>query len=289
MEKTKKRESFFENGRFVSWTNRAFRFRKIKNKRMNNSSTAKKFRIWIFQLFFLCAISLFSEPSPYILATQPKAGTNLMVALLNMIHGDRPINLFCHYEPEFRPEMISDYWQKGGIPIIHLFNPKFTCHFLLNNHTDFKIIIITRDIRDAYVSYAHYICKDASVAEEEKIDRAFQDPGYHEMSQQLCSFFNYPQFYIVRFEDLVGPKGGGNKERQTEEIFNLAAYINVPISREQASVYGDRLFGHMQSTTFRQGQIGSWKKALNLKQKSWIKVNFGATLICLGYESDLNW
>lgn len=247
------------------------------------------FCIRMLQLFFLYTASLFAAPSPYILVTQPKAGTNLMSTLLNMIHEEREPYLFCHYDSKFRPKMIVDWWQKGGMPILHLFSPQFTYNYLLNSHPNFKLILIVRDIRDAYVSYAHFICKDPALSEEEMINRAFQDSGYFAMSGFLCHFFNHPRFYVVRFEDLVGPEGGGSKEKQTEAIFNLAAFIDSPISREQASAYGGMLFGNRQSATFRQGQIGSWKQALNLEQKQWLKAHFGRTLICLGYEKDLNW
>ncbi len=244
---------------------------------------------WVLAFGLLSSSSVFAMPDPYILATHPKGGTNLLMKALNMIHGYRSPSLFGHYEQSFHPEMINECWLGGGMPIVHLFLPNFTYSYFLREHLDFKIIAIIRDLRDAYVSYAHWIY-NSDISEEEKIDRIFEDIGYFEMSKGLSVFINDCRFYIVRFEDLIGPKGGGDKEKQTKTIYELANYIGMPISEMQASLYGDQLFGDSsRRRTFRNGQIGSWKKAFNESQKKWFKEHFGDELIRLGYEHDYEW
>jgi hypothetical protein len=124
---------------------------------------------------------------------------------------------------------------------------------------------------------------------EEKIDTIMaQHKCFYEMNRNLHIFLNNPRFFVVRFEDLIGPAGGGNKEKQTETIYKIAEYIGLPITMEVASQYGDELFGDT-SGTFRKGQIGSWRTEMNKDQKKWMLDHFGKELIKLNYEKYYSW
>jgi hypothetical protein len=96
-------------------------------------------------------------------------------------------------------------------------------------------------------------------------------------------------FYTVRFEDLVGSKGGGSDELQYQEILNIAKHIGVTLSAEKIKEVSDGLFGG--STTFRDGQIDGWKKHFTPEVKEAFKKVPGANqlLIDLGYEKDSSW
>jgi len=252
-----------------------------------------KNRSYLFVSLLLIATFLikpiFSEPTPYILATQQKAGSHLLMKLLGMLHGERRPEYFYHLdETNFHPSMLEESWKKGNNPYVHLFKPQKTHQYFYNHHHNFKVITILRDIRDAYVSYAHMIAKDPTLTEKEKIDNTMNKGGYYRMSYDLSLFLDDPRFYVIRFEDLVGPRGGGDKKRQTHTIYNLAAYIGMPISYAKASKLGDDLFGG-KTMTFRKGQIGSWKKACNAEQKRWLKEHFSTELIRLGYEEGYDW
>ena len=246
--------------------------------------------LWALLLAAICLTKpIFAKPDPYLVATQAKGGSHLLLKVLKMIDQPRPYKLFAHYDQEnFSPHLIDDCYKNGAIPRLHLFAPKFTYEYLHAHHSEFKVIVILRDLRDAYVSYAHWIEKDPNTTEEIKINRAFEDQGYFQMSSNLSLFLDDPRFYVIRFEDLVGPKGGGDKKRQTQTIYNLAAYIGMPISYAKASKLGDDLFGG-KTMTFRKGQIGSWNEACNEEQKSWFKEHFASELIRLGYEEDYDW
>ncbi len=96
-------------------------------------------------------------------------------------------------------------------------------------------------------------------------------------------------FYTVRFENLIGSKGGGSDELQYQEILNIAKHIGVTLSAEKITEVSDGLFGG--STTFREGQIDGWKKHFTPEMKEAFKKAPGATqlLIDLGYEKDSSW
>ena len=98
-----------------------------------------------------------------------------------------------------------------------------------------------------------------------------------------------PKFHTVKFENLVGPQGGGTKNSQLREIQMVARHLGIEISRVQAENISQQLFGG--TTTFREGQIGTWKRYFTPKVKKIFKNTPGACqlLIDLGYEKNSNW
>lgn len=97
------------------------------------------------------------------------------------------------------------------------------------------------------------------------------------------------KFMTVRFEDLVGSKGGGSDAMQFETIKNMAKHIHASLTDEEIREIQKNLFGG--SGTFREGQIGSWRKHFTVEMIAAFKKARGACqlLIDLGYEKDSNW
>lgn len=98
-----------------------------------------------------------------------------------------------------------------------------------------------------------------------------------------------PGFHTVRFERLVGAKGGGSEKVQLEEINAIARHIGVKLSDQKIIEIRDKLFGG--SITFREGSIDGWKKHFTPEMKQAFKNTPGANelLVQLGYEKDSNW
>lgn len=98
-----------------------------------------------------------------------------------------------------------------------------------------------------------------------------------------------PKFCVLKFEDLIGPNGGGAIEVQIAEIQKIAAHLGMKCSSEQALQVSRALFG--QSWTFREGKIGSWKEHFTPEVKALFKATPGACQLLkdLGYEADDNW
>lgn len=94
---------------------------------------------------------------------------------------------------------------------------------------------------------------------------------------------------VIRFENLVGEAGGGSKEKQIQEIQAIAEHIDIKLSSRQVEEIAQKLFGG--TFTFREGQIGSWKKYFTPEIKQIFKNTPGALdlLIELGYEKDDSW
>lgn len=98
-----------------------------------------------------------------------------------------------------------------------------------------------------------------------------------------------PKFMVVRFENLVGPQGGGTLEAQMNEIRNIGRHLGVEFTDEQIIEVADNLYG--DTRTFKKGQLNAWKKYYTPEIKQAFKNVPGACqlLIDLGYEQDCDW
>ncbi len=178
---------------------------------------------------------------------------------------------------------------------------------------DFANFLTIRDPRDQVISYAFMIYKyreDMQMPLEsvllDLIDGkkrcfvpwgvALNNPyplawelGVVDFYKQYLPFVHQKNVYVIRFEDLIGQAGGGSKEKQVYEIQKIAHHLDINLSITEAENIAQKLFGG--TFTFREGQIGSWKKYFTPKIKQVFKNTPGALelLLDLGYEKDSNW
>ena len=68
---------------------------------------------------------------------------------------------------------------------------------------------------------------------------------------------DYPDTLTVRFEDLVGAEGGGDKDVQLAAIQCVLAFLGKDMAR--AEEIRSKAFGGTR--TFSGGQIGGWQSA----------------------------
>lgn len=113
------------------------------------------------------------------------------------------------------------------------------------------------------------------------------EPSIKTLYDAMLPWTQQSYMYSTSFEKLVGPKGGGDRGQQIQEIRNIAQHIGHPISLERAEQIADHLFGRFE--TFREGKIGAWKESFSLEHKEIAKQVCGDLLISLGYEKDLLW
>ncbi|MGE0198794.1 MAG: sulfotransferase domain-containing protein [Simkaniaceae bacterium] len=96
-----------------------------------------------------------------------------------------------------------------------------------------------------------------------------------------------PQTLICKFENLVGPKGGGTEKAQKEEILKIVQFLGLEISEEQLNQIAPQLFGGVG--TFHKGQIGGWRNTFNSSNKKLFKKRKQYLLEAFGYEKDTHW
>lgn len=93
----------------------------------------------------------------------------------------------------------------------------------------------------------------------EKLECALRDPsfpGRHEFARSLW-LLQHPQVCKTRYEDLIGPRGGGSRERQVQAVTAVLDHLG---SSARADQVADRLYNH-GSWSFHRGQTGDWRDA----------------------------
>jgi len=255
----------------------------------------KKLRL----LVILCLIlikPLYCESDQMVLLTMQKAGTHLLLKyfyLLEQLGKDITT-------PKLEHVYCYDY-KNGMIP-----------------WKEERKIILIRDLRDITISATFWVIKSEthrlshhpwfSYTLPKKImyfingtDHSIRSkhPYFHCLPlnvKNVRRFMEWGNYYIVKFENLIGPNGGGSEETQLTEIYNLAHEVNVTLTPEEAQYIATNLFGiedikdNAQLTpTFNKGKIGRWKKYFNDKHKKRFKKLYNDFLVEFGYEEDDNW
>jgi hypothetical protein len=93
---------------------------------------------------------------------------------------------------------------------------------------------------------------------------------------------------LVKFEDLVGPRGGGSAEAQRRTVERVARHLGVSVDEVTLpSSIEEDLFG--LGPTFRKGQIGGWRSEFSEEHTQAAREVAGPLLVELGYEADPDW
>ncbi|NBD36484.1 MAG: hypothetical protein GVY30_10880 [Chloroflexi bacterium] len=183
-------------------------------------------------------------------------------------------------------------------------------YYELVHSLDFSTILILRDPRDLAVSLLHWathINKQHRLRpyllnladDSQRLSAIIEGVSAEDLQQkrELESIGKFVGIFLpwrdhksctVRFEDLIGPAGGGNSKLQRNTIQKIALHLDIPLSEEEVDQLADNLFSR-SSRTFRKGQIGDWRNHFTSEHKKTFKKVAGQLLIDLGYERDLDW
>jgi len=168
------------------------------------------------------------------------------------------------------------------------------------------IIFNFRDPRDALTSFFHayhpnnpknfhvymkYLKKVYSnLSDDELLSMYITIDKYREIEYNVLEHFRWnrvlyfhPGVLNVRFEDLVGSKGGGSEERQLKTIEHIMNYLGIDgVDSQQIA----RNAFDEKSPTFRKGTIGGYKEVLSKEQKKLFNKLHGDIIKQYGYELD---
>jgi hypothetical protein len=167
------------------------------------------------------------------------------------------------------------------------------------------VVCILRDPRDVAVSQMHYIKQKkrhpihhafmALPSDNERLLVTIRG-GLLGMRELLSLDERYRQFLgwqdaenamMVKFEDLVGPRGGGSAEAQRLAVAGVARHLGVELDEATMEVVEEDLFG--LGRTFRKGQIGGWREEFSGEHTRSAREIAGPLLVELGYEADPEW
>lgn len=238
-----------------------------------------------------CASLYAGEERKVILGTIPKSGTHLAKKLIEGI---------LHQSISAGSVRALQDPRRSGC-LFHLL-PE-TDHIMDRHEAGEAKVIMIRDPRDVLISQMHWIRKVSWWAPSNVIKKfresspegqlttliEFPDTyfGVHYFVRKALEWMKRSDVFVCRFEDLVGPQGGGDRARQEATIRALAEHLGRSLSMQEVHQLADTLFGG--TVTFREGQIGTWRAHFTEEHKRLFKGQMGQELIDLGYERDFNW
>ncbi len=119
----------------------------------------------------------------------------------------------------------------------------------------------------SWSSESNYVYKDGKTAlasywarfsAEERLLRLIDDPwlmgNFRNRMGQFVPWLEMPNVIPVSFEELIGPKGGGDAALQRRLIWSLQLKLQIPGNPD---AFAARVF-NPRSLTFFAGQIGAW-------------------------------
>jgi hypothetical protein len=264
---------------------------------------------------FLSALTFFLAPliaqvhSPFIVVTPEKTGTHLLTKLLSRLVKKEVQNCWDHeMSAEALVELLDSVQKTNTFLHIHALPTKEIIETL--EERKYKVIFLMRDPRDVVISLLHYIEKGWSFGPC-GLDKPYGQLTMHDKLHELITGERYGlstvhsiiirrlpwmhqsrQFvYTAHFEKLVGEEGGGTYKDQLKEIVKIAQHIDLRLTKALLEETALNLWGADldEKTTFRKGQIGSWKEEFSKEHKKIFKNEFNSLLFQLGYEQNTQW
>ncbi len=117
----------------------------------------------------------------------------------------------------------------------------------------------------------------------EKIDYALRDPYFLARTEfeKAIWLLHHPGVCKVRYEDLVGPRGGGTRETQVAAVHRVLEHVGA--TDKDAEAVADRIYS-TDAWSFHRGRTGSWREAFSAENLTLFKERYGEVLEQYGYE-----
>lgn len=211
------------------------------------------------------------------------------------------------------------HWKVGSAPRGSIVRSHLMyCSEILDALREFncKFLFIYRDLRDVAISHARWVTKEERIFLHDIYDQhaSFDDqlmssikgvplgtPFGSNLSQpdigadfsRWKGWISDPNTCAVKFEDLVGERGGGSEEKRLDIVEKILDFLQINLSPQQIkSDFTSSALNPEESHTFKKGgrgSIGGWKTLFKENHKQSFKEVAGRLLIELGYEDDLLW
>ena len=251
---------------------------------------------------------------PRVLAnSMPKAGTNLLNRLLTLLGFKR------HGFLDVGPNEGLEHVSKKQIRQVRRFLTRIrpglfsVSHFYSFPEIDeiigelgIRTLTIVRDPRDVCVSDVYFIRKNPShrlhpyyvkmslqeglTASIVGMDTSQLDgaPPSFDIGSHYRNYLGWARQgvgLVVRFEELIGQKGRGDDQIQTETVSRIAEYLGLKLSDKELAAVCSGLFW-TKAETFRKGQIGSWREHFTPEHRAAFERVFVNLMEDFGYEDN---
>ncbi|MDR3646460.1 MAG: sulfotransferase domain-containing protein [Candidatus Babeliales bacterium] len=255
---------------------------------------------YLFIISYISYALTISAERPVFFISIPKAGTHLLSKCLSLLTGKGFVSNL--HGVEFNGIInYSKIKELQGSIIFHKHLPHNQSAKEFIKKANLNTFFIIRDPRDQIVSLAYWVYKNPESFEDlyklnmndlilnliEKNNakrKAYESINSY---REYVGWINEPGIHLVRFENLIGEKGGGSLDKQIKEIYKILERLGLKSNIGNIKSVANSLWG--EAASFREGKIGSWKSHFTSQHIVVFKQTFGQLLIDLGYEKDLNW
>lgn len=248
--------------------------------------------IFVLLCFLSLGYSAQGHQSKKIIALSiPKAGTTLLRKTIVLIT-EKPVTSLGgkRFDPHnhLKNKLIAESHH-----LQNKFNPVLGKH-LRNKYIK---IVLVRDPRDILVSWNRWISKGKDPHKKKEVW------GHYSRKKRLSLLINSnfvltevknavnwakdPSVLVVHFEELVGPKGGGNFTVQVLTVEKIAKHLGYRISRQRAMNISKKLFGG--TSTFTGGEIHKWKHCFDKDLLEEFDAVYGKYFKLLGYDYEMDY
>lgn len=235
-----------------------------------------------------------------VLNSLPKSGTHLLESLFFQLPlmrhcGKRTLKIETQNPIQPKLPTISSL-KKGQFLLSHM---QFHDSILkTTNGNNIKIVHLVRDPRDVLLSHLNYIEKMDTTQKSHEFISQFSTrfdklkamiegkknvlESFSEVLDKFQPWVDQPEVLCIKFEHLIGPNGGGDKQLQVDAVKNISKHISIDIKDNELENICDSIFS-TKSSTFNKGKIGNWKNTLSQKEKVWLNNVIEDQIIKYGY------
>lgn len=260
-------------------------------------------------------LALCEQANPFFMISIPKSGTHLVLKLMSLMLGqeDRWIHPYFTDVDSFVFEDHPPIKSISNQHVEDVMNMLYEAHITPFTHTNFSVpllefkkkhpeyvsILVIRDLRDVLVSWAIFreptfnVWLGPSTIKQRLhfiLNNCEQDKGFARFVMRSFLWLGDKNLFVLRFEDIIGSRGKGCDELQKQTIINLANKLNVSMDAQKLDYITSNLFGQDASSgkfsTFKSGQIGSYKEHFDEEITELFNQKFGLYQLLLGYPLD---
>lgn len=252
-----------------------------------------------------------APPGPRVVAnSMPKSGTHLLTELLEQIDGMRFSGQLAMYTPAIETgdrhrmrhlERRTRRLRTSHYLMGHIANDEHA-EAALASH-DVKLVTILRDPRAVVLSGMNYLYNATWMPHRQELlallpderavleflVRGHGEPGEEFYTPEIGHHYNAYASWVgsgigttVRFEDLVGARGGGLHAVQLETVQRILTYLGYPADEDAAAGIARGAFSS-DSITFHGGRVDAWRDRLPRDLADEIAERCGADMTRLGY------
>lgn len=228
----------------------------------------------------------------------PKSGTNLLEQALGhfpLLHrsGFRTLRGWKSVNSSTVKKLKN--LEKGGVVTGHL--PAHPELLEIIEEKKIKTLLMIRDPRDVLVSYVKYVTRIDKTHPAHSYFKNLPDDETRLLDAirgvdgvvspvvetlQVFSGWLDSGAMVVRFEDIIGKKGGGSDEKQFEVINKIAEHIGIKLTAAEALAICRSTYSP-ESITFRKPQINGWRDVFCDKHLSLFDSKIGDLMQKYGY------